>query len=226
MARLLHALRRAAGAEAHRSLDRRGSLAEDGRAARRQRGRRRARSRRLPEVGVHAGFEITHHELRRQDLARRRADGRGRRDSVHGESRSAARPAREVRLPHRRREADGVADPRRPPVARWHAESSSRRSIGCGSPICPRAAGRRRRSPPTAAGSDAAGTKPGTDAAEKPMRTRRRSQPPKRREARGRSPAGADSDDSQRPAPDDRHRRRARAGLVARRPVHRLRHLE
>ena len=45
---LLHALRRAPGAEADRPVDRRGPLAQDGRAARRQPGRRRARSRRLP----------------------------------------------------------------------------------------------------------------------------------------------------------------------------------
>ena len=117
VARLLHPLRRAPGVEADRPDDRRGPLAQDGRPARRQPGRRRARSRRLPEVRVHAGFEITHHQLRRQDLAGVRAGGRGGRDSVHCEGRPAARAAREVRLSDRRREAQGVADPRRPSVA-------------------------------------------------------------------------------------------------------------
>ena len=76
VAGLLDALRLAPGAEADRPLDRRGSLAHDGRSARRQPGRRRARPRRLPEVRLHAGLEVPDHQLRRQALARR---GPGRR---------------------------------------------------------------------------------------------------------------------------------------------------
>ena len=83
VARVRHTHRRARSAQAPRPEYRRRTLARDGCATRQLAGPWHQRSRQLSGLGVYAGLEVAHHELRRQDLARGCAIGNGDADSIH-----------------------------------------------------------------------------------------------------------------------------------------------